>query len=102
MIKQVYGGICSPNNSEEKQLTEELFSPKTDYTPAVRLALNADVEPAVEIKAIWYDKMDETFLVHLIDPADGMMYEEVLQSTFVFSCFRAVNRGIIKWTNTDG
>lgn len=79
-----------------------MFNPETDYFPAVRLALNANVEPAVEVKAIWYDEWDEVFIVHYVDPADNQMYEDTLQGNFVFSCFKAVQRGITRWTSLTG
>lgn len=75
---------------------DSLFEPKVDYYPAVRLAINANVGPPVEIVGLWYDEWDEVFIIH-VKETSGLVYEESLSGKLVFTCYKAVQKGITRW-----
>lgn len=72
-----------------------IFKPK-DYGPAIRLALNADVEPPIKITGYYYDEYQEVFQIMII--GHGIRQNVVLQGDFVRGCFKAVKRGISSWS----
>ena len=80
-------------------MDKELFKPEVNYIPAIELALNAKVGPPISIEEIWYDEDDEVFLLHIREE-NGMLYEDPLEARFVFSCYKAVQKGITKWHDT--